>query len=36
MNISLKTVEGHITKVLRILRLRLKDYLITILIILIS
>ena len=36
LNISLKTVEAHITKVLRILRLRLKDYLITILIILIS
>lgn len=36
LDISLKTVEAHITKVLRILRLRLKDYLVTILIILIS
>lgn len=36
LDISLKTVEAHITKVLRILRLRLKDYLVTILIILLS
>ena len=36
LDISLKTAEAHITKVLRILRLRLKDYLVTILIILIS
>lgn len=36
LDISLKTVEAHITKVLRILRLRLKDYLVTILIVLIS
>ncbi len=31
LNISLKTVEFHITKALRILRLELKDYLISIL-----
>ncbi len=36
LDISLKTVEAHITKVLQILQLRLKDYLVTILIILIS
>lgn len=31
LNISLKTVESHITKALRILRLKLKDYLVSIL-----
>ena len=31
LNISLKTVEAHITKALRILRLELKDYLASIL-----
>ena len=36
LDISLKTVEALITKVMRILGLRLKDYLVTILIILIS
>lgn len=31
LHISLKTVEAHITKALRILRLELKDYLASIL-----
>lgn len=36
LDVSLKTVEAHITKALRILRLELKDYLVTIILLLLS